>query len=72
MAKHQRQRDWEAVYQLCHDCLATTDESGQPNLLASDWAVWRLVIEAAAELKATKPEYVYPLMVDLGADSNQG
>ncbi|KAF7553333.1 hypothetical protein G7Z17_g3684 [Cylindrodendrum hubeiense] len=56
LAKHQRDGDWEAIYRLCKDCLSTTDESGQPNLLASDWSIWRQFIDAAAQIKSVKPE----------------
>ncbi|KAH6995890.1 N-acetyltransferase B complex non catalytic subunit-domain-containing protein [Ilyonectria sp. MPI-CAGE-AT-0026] len=56
LAKHQRDSDWEAIYRLCKDCLSTTDESGQPNLLASDWTIWRQLIDAAAQMKVVKPD----------------
>ncbi|KAH6896013.1 N-acetyltransferase B complex non catalytic subunit-domain-containing protein [Thelonectria olida] len=56
VTKHQRAKNWEAVYELCHGCLSTTDENDQPSLMASDWAVWRYFIEAATELKTSKPE----------------
>ncbi|KAK7421176.1 hypothetical protein QQX98_002305 [Neonectria punicea] len=56
IAKHRRERDWEAIYQLCKDCLSTTDESGQPNLMASDWTIWRQFIDAATQIKSTNPD----------------
>ncbi|KAF4970465.1 hypothetical protein FZEAL_10029 [Fusarium zealandicum] len=56
ITKHQRDRDHEAIYQLCKDCLSTEDENGQPNLLAADWKVWRHFIDAAAEVKTAKPD----------------
>ncbi|KAM5347591.1 hypothetical protein ACJ41O_007415 [Fusarium nematophilum] len=56
IAKHQRDGDAEAIYQLCKDCLSTEDEAGQPNLLAADWKVWRHFIDAAAEVKTVKPD----------------
>ncbi|KPM44463.1 hypothetical protein AK830_g2136 [Neonectria ditissima] len=55
IAKHQRESDWEAIYQICKDCLSTTDESDRPNLMASDWTIWRHFIDAAAQMKSTKP-----------------
>ncbi|KAI5463565.1 N-acetyltransferase B complex non catalytic subunit-domain-containing protein [Mariannaea sp. PMI_226] len=55
VSKYQRDKDWEAMYQLCKDCLSTTDENGQPNLMASDWSVWRQFIDAAAQLRNAKP-----------------
>ncbi|CAM1511997.1 Fc.00g095100.m01.CDS01 [Cosmosporella sp. VM-42] len=56
LAKNQRESDWEAVYQLCKDCLSNEDENGQPSLLASDWVVWRQFILAAGQIKTTNPD----------------
>ena len=56
LAKHQRDNDWEAVFQICKDSLSVEDENGQPSLLASDWFVWRQFILAAGQIKTTNPE----------------
>ncbi|KAK7425749.1 hypothetical protein QQZ08_007724 [Neonectria magnoliae] len=56
IAKHRRESDWEAIYELCKDCLSTTDENGQPNLMASDWTIWRQFIDAATQIKSTNPD----------------
>ncbi|KAG8669339.1 hypothetical protein FPOAC2_08663 [Fusarium poae] len=56
IAQYQQQQDFEAIFQLCNDCLSTEDENGQPGLLAADWKVWRHFIEAAAHIKTVKPD----------------
>ncbi|KAF5010377.1 hypothetical protein FDECE_3493, partial [Fusarium decemcellulare] len=56
ITKQQGQEDYEAVYQLCKDCLSTEDENGQPNLLGADWKVWKHFIDAAAKVKIVKPD----------------
>lgn len=58
VAKYQRENDWENIYQICKDCLSTDDKNGQPNLLASDWVIWREFILAAGQLKGVNPELV--------------
>ncbi|KAH7134059.1 N-acetyltransferase B complex non catalytic subunit-domain-containing protein [Dactylonectria macrodidyma] len=55
LAKHQRDGDSEAIYRLCKDCLSTTKEDGNPNLMASDWSIWRQFIDAAAQIKSVDP-----------------
>lgn len=55
LAKHQRDSDWEAIYNICKDCLSVSDDNGQPSLLASDWAIWKQFIAAAAQLKTSDP-----------------
>lgn len=57
-AKHQRQGDWEGLFNLCNDCLSDADEDDEPTLLAADWLVWRHFIDAASHLKSVNPEYV--------------
>lgn len=56
VAKHKQDENWEAIFELCKDCLSSTDDAGQPTLLASDWTVWQQFIGAAAQLKSVKPE----------------
>ncbi|KAI8679171.1 hypothetical protein NCS57_00193900 [Fusarium keratoplasticum] len=56
ISKHQRHGDHEAIYQICKDCLSTEDENGQPNLLGTDWKVWKHFIDAAAQVKTVKPD----------------
>jgi hypothetical protein len=46
-AKHKANEDWTSLFELCKECLSETDEDGQPNLLACDWAIWQKFIEAA-------------------------
>lgn len=49
--KLKREGNWKAVFDLCESSLSLTDESGEPNLLASDLAIWRDFITAAGFLK---------------------
>ncbi|KAI7769520.1 hypothetical protein LZL87_011404 [Fusarium oxysporum] len=58
ISRYQQEQQFEAIFELCKDCLSIEDENGQPSLMAADWKVWRQFIEAAAEIKNTKPEYV--------------
>ncbi|KAF5711849.1 hypothetical protein FMUND_8795 [Fusarium mundagurra] len=58
ISRYQQEQQFEAIFELCKDCLSIEDENGQPSLMAADWKVWRQFIEAAAEVKNTKPEYV--------------
>jgi hypothetical protein len=61
IAWYQKQQEFEPIFQLCNDCLSVEDGNGQPSLLAADWKVWRHFIDAAAQIKTVKPEYVtYP------------
>ncbi|KAM0339907.1 hypothetical protein ACHAPU_010739 [Fusarium lateritium] len=56
ITRHQQDQDFEAIFQLCKECLSTDDENGQPSLLAADWKVWRHFIEAAAQIKTVMPD----------------
>lgn len=58
ISRYQQEQQFEAIFELCKGCLSIEDENGQPSLMAADWKVWRQFIEAAAEIKNTKPEYV--------------
>ncbi|EQK99899.1 N-acetyltransferase B complex, non-catalytic subunit [Ophiocordyceps sinensis CO18] len=58
VARYQRQRNWETVFDLCNDCLSDADEDDEPTLLASDWLVWRHFIDAATHLKSVRPDAV--------------
>ncbi|PHH72615.1 hypothetical protein CDD80_4413 [Ophiocordyceps camponoti-rufipedis] len=49
---YRRRADWDAVFDLCCDCLDDVDDKGEPTLLACDWRIWRHVIEAAGYLKS--------------------
>ncbi|KAF4457038.1 hypothetical protein F53441_953 [Fusarium austroafricanum] len=56
ITRHQQEQDFEAIFQLCKDCLSVEDENGQPSLMAADWKVWRHFIDAAAQIKTSKPD----------------
>ncbi|RKL19784.1 hypothetical protein BFJ68_g3265 [Fusarium oxysporum] len=56
ISRYQQEQQFEAIFELCKDCLSIEDENGQPSLMAADWKVWRQFIEAAAEIKNTKPD----------------
>ncbi|KAF7561402.1 hypothetical protein G7046_g2731 [Stylonectria norvegica] len=56
VAKQRQESDWEASYLLCKDCLSITDENGEPNMLVSDWTVWRAFINAAGQIKTVNPD----------------
>ncbi|WXC49278.1 hypothetical protein QX201_008959 [Fusarium graminearum] len=56
IARYEQQQEFEAIFQLCNDCLSIGDENGQPSLLAADWKVWRHFIDAAAQIKTVKPD----------------
>ncbi|KAF5536013.1 hypothetical protein FNAPI_11898 [Fusarium napiforme] len=58
ISRYQQEQQFGAIFELCRDCLSIEGENGQPSLMAVDWKVWRHFIEAAAEIKNTKPEYV--------------
>ncbi|KAF5589387.1 hypothetical protein FPCIR_6833 [Fusarium pseudocircinatum] len=58
ISRYQQEQQFEAIFELCRDCLSIEGENGQPSLMAVDWKVWRHFIEAATEIKNTKPEYV--------------
>ncbi|KAG5744647.1 hypothetical protein H9Q70_012649 [Fusarium xylarioides] len=54
ISRYQQEQQFEAIFDLCKDCLSIEDENGQPSLMAADWKVWQQFIEAAAEIKNTK------------------
>lgn len=54
--KHRRDGEWEAMFNLCRDCLSEKDEDGQPILLASDIVIWRHFIFAASQLKGVNTQ----------------
>ncbi|KAG9504965.1 hypothetical protein J7337_004947 [Fusarium musae] len=58
ISHYQQEQQFEAIFDLCRDCLSIEGENGQPSLMAVDWKVWQHFIEAATEIKNTKPEYV--------------
>lgn len=49
-------KEWETVYSLTKDCLSEKDEQGRPSLLASDWNIWKSLIEAASHTVSTDPK----------------
>lgn len=49
-------KDWQVVYSLIKDCLSEKDEHGRPSLLASDWTIWKSLVEAATNILSTNPE----------------
>lgn len=49
-------REWETVYSLIKDCLSEKDEQGRPSLLASDWSIWKNLVEAASHTVSTDPK----------------
>lgn len=53
-------KEWGMVYTLIKDCLSEKDEQGRPSLLASDWSVWKSLVEAATHVLSTDPEYAFP------------
>ncbi|MBE3045732.1 hypothetical protein IMZ48_24940 [Candidatus Bathyarchaeota archaeon] len=50
-------KEWAMVYSLTKDCLSEKDELGRTSLLASDWGVWKSLVEAASHILSTDPEY---------------
>ncbi|KAF9776765.1 hypothetical protein IL306_005010 [Fusarium sp. DS 682] len=56
ISRYQQEQQFEAIFELCKDCLSVEDESGRPSLMAADWRVWRQFIEAAAQIKTSKPD----------------
>jgi hypothetical protein len=42
--------DWDSIYLFCKECFSETEESGQPLLLVSDWAIWKSLIDASAAI----------------------
>ncbi|KAF5625101.1 hypothetical protein F52700_9476 [Fusarium sp. NRRL 52700] len=56
ISRYHQEEQFEAIFELCKDCLSIEEENGQPSLMAADWKVWRQFIEAAAEIKNTKPD----------------
>ncbi|SPN96574.1 uncharacterized protein DNG_00097 [Cephalotrichum gorgonifer] len=51
-------KEWQAVYSLTRDCLSEKDEQGRPSLLASDWNIWKSLVEAATHLMSTNPNLI--------------
>ncbi|KAF4584040.1 N-acetyltransferase B complex, non-catalytic subunit [Ophiocordyceps camponoti-floridani] len=51
---YRRRADWDAVFNLCCDCLEDVDDKDEPTLLACDWRIWRHVIEAAGHLGSVR------------------
>ena len=49
-------KEWETVYSLIKDCLSEKDQQGRPSLLASDWNIWKNLVEAASHLVSTDPK----------------
>ncbi|KAF5020067.1 hypothetical protein F66182_7909 [Fusarium sp. NRRL 66182] len=56
IARHQQDQDFGAIFELCKECLSIEEEDGQPSLLAADWKVWQHFIDAAAQVKTTRPD----------------
>ncbi|KAF9870648.1 N-acetyltransferase B complex non catalytic subunit [Colletotrichum karsti] len=52
----ERKEKWRTVYDLCKECLSVTDEKGQLNLLACDWAVWKKFLNAAGRIGESAQE----------------
>ncbi|OHE93268.1 N-acetyltransferase B complex non catalytic subunit, partial [Colletotrichum orchidophilum] len=50
----ERKGEWKTVYDLCKDCLSTTDENKQLSLLACDYAVWKKFLNAAGQIGQTQ------------------
>ena len=44
------------IFSICRYCLSEQDEVGNPLLLGSDWAVWKLFIAAARDAENVEPE----------------
>ena len=61
--------EWAIVYALIKDCLTEKDEQGRPSLLASDWSIWKSLVEAATHLVSTNPEYASPCFFSDSANS---
>lgn len=68
-----RQGDWQAIFDVCSDCLADADVDDEPTLLACDWLVWRHFIDAATHLRSVNPntqKAVQDLLLTLVRSSN--
>lgn len=52
--------DWQSMFDMCYDCLSDADENDEPTLLASDWNVWKHLINSATHLRSVKPGYADP------------
>lgn len=50
----ERKGQWKTVYDLCKDCLSTTDENEKLSLLACDYAVWKKFLNAAGQIGQTQ------------------
>lgn len=55
-AKHRQDGNWEALFELCQECLAHVDETEQISMLASDWLVWKQYLEAANHVKQSRED----------------
>ncbi|KAJ4113227.1 hypothetical protein NW768_011503 [Fusarium equiseti] len=56
IVRYQQDQNYEAIFQLCKDCLSIEDDNGQPSLLAADWKVWKHFIDAAVQIKTVNPD----------------
>ncbi|CEJ93740.1 hypothetical protein VHEMI09310 [[Torrubiella] hemipterigena] len=52
--RYRSQGKWDDLFEVCESCLSSVDEKKQISMLASDWAIWKLYLEAASHIKATK------------------
>jgi hypothetical protein len=62
IANNRRGGNWISIFRLCNECLSEVDESGEPNLMASDWSIWKEFIEAANHIKSSDERYVSELV----------
>lgn len=51
-----RKGQWSIIYRLCKECLTLSADDNQLKLLACDWIVWQLFLEAARHTKDESPE----------------
>ncbi|KAK0391568.1 hypothetical protein NLU13_1068 [Sarocladium strictum] len=59
LRRHQRNKEWRAIFDLCQQCLTGGDEkTEEPNYLAADWSILQQFIEAASHLESVKPTAV--------------
>ncbi|VUC24771.1 unnamed protein product [Clonostachys rosea] len=68
IANNRSSGNWISIFRLCNDCLSEVDESGEPNLLASDWSIWKEFIAAANHIKSSDesaPKTVQELLLKL-------
>ncbi|KHN96017.1 N-acetyltransferase B complex, non-catalytic subunit [Metarhizium album ARSEF 1941] len=57
-AIYRKQKDWEALCNICESCLSHKDKNGELSLLACDWLVWKNFIQGAAHLRNSNTEIV--------------